>query len=257
MHRRRNGDLRMADHRDLIARHHGQAQRAGLGLGRRGAGGHDPARAARDQFAGGGDHLVQRAQLAADQQLQLEMIGRHAVGMRHQQVAVLRDQALVHVQPVVAVAHDRIDMHLDVGPGGAQRRQPARQRVRLGRLAQVAADHGPRHARHAPVFQTLQQAVEPIHGHGPAVQRRIVRRVAQDHGGHGQRAPAGLAEHRHGGVVADAAIDDLGLMEMMSTWTVAAGSAAPGVGAAEVAVMLQAPRGTDRGSPPAGGVRLF
>ena len=128
MHRRRNGDLRMADHRDLIARHHGQAQRAGLGLGRRGAGGHDPARAARDQFAGGGDHLVQRAQLAADQQLQLEMIGRHAVGMRHQQVAVLRDQALVHVQPVVAVAHDRIDMHLDVGPGGAQRRQPARQR---------------------------------------------------------------------------------------------------------------------------------
>ena len=211
MHRRRNGDFRMADHRDLIARHLGQAQRAGLGLGRRGAGDHDPARAARDQFAGGGHNFIQRDQLAADQQLQLEMIGRHAIGMRHQQVAVLRDQALVHVQPVVAVAHDRIDMHLDIGPRRAQRRQPARQRVRLGRLAQVAADHGPRHPRHAPVFQPLQQAVEPIHGHGSAMQRPIVRRVAQDHGGHGQRAPAGLAEHRHGGVVADAAIDDLGL----------------------------------------------
>ena len=175
--------------------------------------------------------------------LQLEMIGRHAIGMRTSRSRYCATRPSFTYSPSLRspMTGSICTWISGAPPRGAAARAPTRP---PGPAGPGSPNHGPRHPRHAPVFQPLQQAVEPIHGHGSAMQRPIVRRVAQDHGGHGARASRRLrgtpawrrcCRRSHGDLGLDGNdvhLDGGGGQRCAWRW------------GSEVAVMLQA-RGTD------------
>ena len=175
------------------------------------AGDQDVARAAVAHGVDGVEDLVERARLAAGEEVELEVVGRDDVGLRHDGVAhELRDPG-PHEHAAPDVAHHRV---------------AAVDRVRVLRLhplhrveddradggvALVAGQHGVGLAEHAAVPDAGDHVGDVGRREQRAAPLAVPGVVGEVHGEHRPDLVAEPLEREDGGGVADVAVGDGGL----------------------------------------------
>ncbi len=117
----------------------------------------------------------------------------------------------IDIDAVVVVPDHRVDDDAQASLLWQQRLHPVRQGLCLCRIAQVAHQDCAQGVQGAACRQILQVAVEPLYGQRPTVHRRVVRDIAQYHGGHRRHRQSQRLQCRNGRVVSHPAIDHLRL----------------------------------------------
>ena len=139
-----------------------------------------------------------------------EMIRGETVRTRLQPMPRRRHER-IDINAMIEIANDRIDVYPQRRMQSQNPVEPADDRFRLLRVAEIADQNGPCVRERITRDKVFQIAFEPFQRQRPTVQARIVRGVAQDYAGDGGNAKAEALQGWHRHAVADMSVDHLGL----------------------------------------------
>ena len=157
------------------------------------------------------DHLGQRRRLAPGQEVQLVVVRRQQVGVRHDVVAQELRDAGQHVHAAPHIAHDRVAAPHRAGVALLDQLHDLQDFRAHGRRALVAGEHGVHAAQHTEVIDPLDHIVHVLGAQQRALLAGVagvVREVDREHRPHLTADPH---EREGGGAVAHVPVGDVGL----------------------------------------------